>query len=113
MSLHHRSRGRYGVAVTPAAQRVVGAVLLLATGMLSLPVAAFLLDGRSTENWIIPVQLLAMAVTGAALTVGLPALARDGASTGRRIRTGIWWGLLAAIVGVAVSWFLISGFGGA
>lgn len=99
--------------MTPAAQRVVGAVLLLATGMLSLPVAAFLLDGRATENWIIPVQLLAMAVTGAALTVGLPGLAREGASTGRRIRTGIWWGLLAALVGVVVSWFLISGFGGA
>jgi hypothetical protein len=99
--------------VTPAAQRVVGIVALLVTGMLSLPVAAFLLDGRTTENWIIPVQLLAMAVTGAALTVGLPALAREGESTGRRVRTGIWWGLLAALVGVLVSWFLISGFGGA
>ena len=99
--------------MSPAAQRVVGVVVLLVTGMLSLPVAAFLLDGRGTENWIIPVQLLAMAVTGAALTVGLPALAREGATTGQRIRTGTWWGLLAALVGVLVSWFLISGFGGA
>ena len=99
--------------MSPAAQRVVGVVVLLATGMLSLPVAAFLLDGRGTENWIIPVQLVAMAATGAALTVALPALARAGASTGQRVRTGIWWGLLAALAGVLVAWFLISGFGGA
>ena len=92
---------------------MVGIVVLLVTGMMSLPVAAFLLDGESTENWIIPVQLLAMAAIGAALTVALPALAREGSSTGRRARTGIWWGLLAAVAGVAVSWFLISGLRGA
>jgi hypothetical protein len=96
-----------------SAQRVVGVVLLLATGILSLPVAAFLLDGRGTENWIIPVQLLAMAVTGAALTVGLPALAREGATTGQRIRYGIGWGVLAALVGVAIFWFLLNGINGA
>lgn len=99
--------------MSPSAQRVVGVVLLLATGMLSLPVAAFLLDGRGTENWIIPVQLLAMAVTGAALAVGLPALAREGATTGQRVRTGIGWGLLAALVGVAIFWFLLNGINGA
>jgi hypothetical protein len=99
--------------VSPAAQRVVGVVILLATGVMSLPLAAYVLDGRGTENWIIPVQLLAMAVIGAALTVALPALAREGAPTGRRIRTGMWWGLLAALVGVALAWFLVSGFRGA
>ena len=81
---------------------------------MSLPVAAFLLDGRTTENWIIPVQLLATAATGAALAVALPALAREGASTGRRVRTGIWWGLLAAsLAGVLLAWFLLNGFSGA
>lgn len=113
MWLGHRSPDHYVRRMSPSAQRVVGIVVLLATGMLSLPVAAFLLDGRGTENWIIPVQLLAMAVTGAALAVALPALAREGAGTGRRARTGIWWGLLAALVGVLVSWLLISGFRGA
>ncbi len=113
MWLGHRSADHYVRRMSPSAQRVVGIVALLVTGMLSLPVAAFLLDGRATENWIIPVQLLAMAATGAALTVGLPALAHEGDSTGRRARTGIWWGLLAALVGVLVSWFLVSGFGGA
>ena len=99
--------------MNPAAQRTIGIVVLLGAGMLSLPMAASFLDGRSTENWIVPAQLLAMALVGAGVTVALPALARDGAPTSRRARTGVWWGLLAAIVGVAVFWFLINGLGGA
>jgi uncharacterized membrane-anchored protein len=99
--------------VTTTVQRVVGALVLLVTGMLSLPVSAALFDGPATENWVIVIQLVAMAATGAAVTVALPALAREGASTARRARTGIWWGLLAALVGVLVFWFLINGINGA
>ncbi|HEV2797338.1 MAG TPA: hypothetical protein VGV65_06925 [Nocardioides sp.] len=99
--------------MTPQAQRVVGIIVLLAAGILSLPVAASLLDGQGTENWILPVQLLAMAVVGAAVAVALPALAREGADTGRRVVTGIGWGLLAALVGVAIFWLLLNGFDGA
>ena len=99
--------------MSPAAQRVVGAVVLFVTGLLSLPAAAFLFDSQGSENWIIPVQLGAMAATGAVVTVVLPALASEGASTSRRARTGIWWGLLAALVGVLVFWFALSGTGGA
>ena len=99
--------------MTPSAQRVVGIVVLLVTGVLSLPLSASLLDGQGTENWIIPVQLVAMAAVGAGVTVALPALAGEGASTGRRAMTGIWWGLLAAVVGVLVSWLLLNGIRGA
>ena len=99
--------------MTSTSQRVVGIVVLFVTGLLSLPVSAFLLDSEGTENWIVPVQLVAMAATGAAVTVALPALAREGAGTARRARTGIWWGLLAAIVGVLVSWFALNGIRGA
>ncbi|WP_210440378.1 hypothetical protein [Nocardioides xinjiangensis] len=99
--------------MTASVQRAVGIVVLLVLGALSLPVAASFLDGEGTENWIIPVQLLAMAAVGAAVTVGLPALARDGADTTRRALTGAWWGLLAAFVGVLVFWVLVSGFDGA
>ena len=95
------------------AQRVVGAVVLLAAGMLSLPLSAALFDGEGTENWIAPVQLLLMAAIGAGLAVALPALAREGASTGRRAMTGMWWGLLAALVGVLLFWFLVNGLNGA
>ena len=99
--------------VTPTAQRVVGMIVLLVTGMLSLPVSAALFDGPATENWVIVIQLVAMAATGAVVAIALPALAREGASTVRRARTGIWWGLLAALVGVAVFWFLLNGINGA
>ena len=88
-------------------------ILLLAAGVLSLPISAAFLDGEGTENWIVPAQLLVMGLVGAAVTVALPALARADGSTGRRALTGAWWGLLAAFVGVLVYWFLINGIGGA
>ena len=99
--------------MTRAAQRVVGIVVLLVLGVLSLPAAAYVLDEQGTENWIVPVQLVVMAAVGAAVTVALPGLAREGATTGRRALTGAWWGLLAAAVGVVVFWLLISGVSGA
>ena len=99
--------------MSPTVQRAVGIVVLLVTGMLSLPVSASLFDDQGTENWIVPVQLLVMAAIGAGLAVVLPALAREGAPTGRRAMTGAWWGLLAAFVGVLVFWVLLNGFGGA
>ena len=99
--------------MSPTLQRVVGALALLVAGMLSLPLAAFVLDDRGTENWILPVQLLVMAAIGAGATVALPALARGGASPARRALTGAGWGLLAALVGVLVFWLLLSGFRGA
>ena len=99
--------------MTRAAQRIVGIIVLLVLGMLSLPAVAYVLDDPGTENWIVPVQLLVMAAVGAAVTVALPGLAREGASTGRRAMTGAWWGLLAAFVGVVVFWLLLNGFDGA
>jgi hypothetical protein len=99
--------------MSPAAQRVIGIVVLLGTGIYSLPLVASVLDGEGTENWIVPVQLLAMAAIGAALALALPAMARDGASAGRRALTGIWWGLLAALLGVLLAWLLINGVSGA
>jgi|SRR6478735_10092814 len=99
--------------MTRAAQRIVGIVVLLVLGILSLPAAASVLDGQGTENWIVPVQLAAMAAIGAGVTIALPGLAREGATTGRRAMTGAWWGLLAAAVGVVVFWLLLSGFDGA
>ncbi len=94
-------------------QRLVGLLVLLVAGMLSLPVAASVLDDEGAQNWILPVQLLVMAAIGAGVTLALPALAPAGASTGRRALTGAGWGLLTAFVGVLVFWLLISGLGGA
>ncbi len=99
--------------MTRPVQRVVGIVVLLVLGVLSLPAAAYVLDAPGTENWIVPVQLVVMAAVGAAVTLALPGLAREGATTGRRALTGAWWGLLAAFVGVLVFWLLLNGLGGA
>jgi len=97
-------------------QRVTGLLLLLVAGLASLPVVAFFLDGQDgegTENWIVPVQLLVMALVGAAVTVAIPALAMAGASTRARAFTGAGWGVAAAGVGVVVFFLLISGIDGA
>ena len=99
--------------MTRATQRVVGIVVLLVLGVLALPISAAVIDGEGAENWIIVADLVAMAAVGAAVTIALPGMAREGASTGRRAMTGAWWGLLAAAVGVAAFWLLLSGFGGA
>lgn len=56
-----------------SADRLLGFAVLLVLGMISLPASAYVLDDPGTENWIVPVQLLAMAALGAAVTVGLPA----------------------------------------
>lgn len=94
-------------------QRLLGIAVLAVTGYLSLPAAAYLLDGPATENLIIPVQLVAMAVVGAVCALLLPALAPAGAGPGRRALVGAGWGLLAALVGVLVFWFLLNGLRGA
>ena len=92
-------------------QRALGAIGLLTAGILSLPVVASVLDGQGTENWIIPVDLLLMAGIGAGAGLALPALTPPGSSTGRRALIGAAWGLLAALVGLFVFWFLLNGFG--
>ena len=86
--------------------------MLLVLGALVWPGTAFFFE-EGTENWIVPVGLLAAMAIGAAVTIALPALARAGASTGRRALTGAWWGLLASFAGVVVFWFLLNGFSGA
>ena len=94
-------------------QRALGAIGLVTAGILSLPVVASVLDGPGTENWIIPVDLLLMAGVGAGAGVALPALTTAGAPTGRRALIGAAWGILAALIGLFVFWFLLNGFGGA
>lgn len=94
-------------------QRAVALVVLLAAGILSLPLAAAVLDSSRTENWIILAHLLVMAAIGAAITVALPAIARAGAPTGTRALTGVGWGMLAAFAGMLVFWLLLNGLRGA
>lgn len=99
--------------MSSATQRLVGVVVLAVTGVFSLPVTAYVLDGPSTENWIVPVQLAAMAAVGAGSALLLPALAPSGAGRGRRALVGAGWGVCAALLGVLVFWFLLNGLRGA
>ena len=94
-----------------SAQRLTGLLVLLVAGILSLPLSAALFDGEGSENWILPVALVVMAAIGAGLSFGLPALAGETATAGRRALVGAGWGVLASVVGVLVFWVLLNGFG--
>ena len=95
------------------AQRAVALAVLLVAGILSLPVAAFFLDGRSTENYVLPAQLLAMALVGSVVGRLLPGLAGAGATPRRAGVVGAVTGLGMAVLGVLLFFVLLSGFDGA
>jgi hypothetical protein len=91
--------------------RLLGWLVLLAAGLLSLPIAASFLDDQGTENWILPVQVAVMLAVGALLGVALPGFV--GGTTGRRVAVGAAYGLGAALVGLVVFFLLLSGLDGA
>ena len=86
----------------PGTQRIIALVVLLVAGVLSLPVVAALLDGGPSENLIVPVQLVLMAVVGATVGYLLPGLAGDDSSTGRGAAFGALVGVATALLGLAV-----------
>lgn len=94
-------------------QRVTALLLLLVAGVVSLPLAAYLLDDEGSENWIIPAQLGGMAVVGALVGMLLPGLAGSGSSTRRAALVGAAVALLMAVVGVALFFLILNGFDGA
>jgi hypothetical protein len=94
-------------------QRVAAVVVLLAAGMLSLPVSAAFLDGEGTENWVVPAQLAGMAVIGAVVGALLPGLAGAGSSARQGARIGVFVGVVMAVLGIAVLFLLLNGIDGA
>jgi hypothetical protein len=112
-----KQRLRYGPAVSeasavaehPGAQRPVALVLLLAAGVMSLPIAAYFSDDEGNENWILPLALGGAALVGALVGGLLPGLAGRHAT---RVR-GMWVGALVAVgmllLGTVVFFLLISG----
>lgn len=93
--------------------RVVALVGLVVVGVLSLPLVAAVLDGEGTENWIIPVQLVLMALVGALVGRLVPALAGDGSTRGRAMLVGAAVGVAAAVAGILIFFLLLSGLDGA
>ena len=96
-----------------SSQRAIAVLLLLVAGVLSLPVVAYFFDGQGTENWIIPIELLVMALLGAVVGRALPGLAGAGATPGRAMVVGAITGVVASFVGVVLFFLLLSGFEGA
>lgn len=94
-------------------QRVVALVVLLAAGIVSLPVAAYFLDDEGAENWIIPAALGGMAIVGALVGVVLPGIARPGSSSARAARVGAIAGIVMTLLGVVIFFLILSGFDGA
>ena len=99
-------------AANSGAQRVGALLLLLPAGILSLPVAAAFLDGEGQENWIVPVQLVAMALLGVLVGTFLPGLAGPSASRARGQVVGALVGIAMGVLGVVIFFVLLSGFDG-
>jgi hypothetical protein len=96
-----------------AGQRWTAVVVLLVLGVFSLPVTAFFFDGEGSENWIIPVAVLLMAVLGAIVGSMLPGLAGAGATQQRGAMIGAAVGVAMLVLGIVVFFLLLSGFDGA
>jgi MFS family permease len=92
---------------------VLTLLVLLVLGIVSLPLVASVLDGEGTENWILPVQLLAMAVIGALAGWLVPALGGRDASRRRGILIGAVLGVAAGVVGLVIFFLLLNGISGA
>jgi hypothetical protein len=95
------------------ARRIAACLVLLALGIVSLPVTAYFLDGLGRENWIVPVQLAVMAVVGALVGLLVPVLAGADARPRRGALVGAGLGVGAAVVGAGVFFLLLSAPGGA
>lgn len=87
-------------------------LVLLALGVLSLPLVALVFDQAGQQAWIIPAQVVVMAVIGAGVGVLVPSLAGSGASRARAATVRA----LIALAGVAISLvlfvMLLDGIGG-
>jgi hypothetical protein len=96
-----------------AGQRWTAVLILLVLGVFSLPVTAFFFDGEGSENWIIPVAVLVMAVLGAVVGSLLPGVAGPDATQQRGALIGAVVGVLMLVLGIVVFFLLLSGFDGA
>lgn len=83
--------------------------LLVAAGLVSLPVVAAFLDGPSTDDLIVPAQIALMAVAGALIGYLQPGIAGAASSSARSAGFGALVGVAAALVGVAVFFLLMNG----
>ena len=94
-------------------QRPLAVVILLAAGVVSLPLSALFFDGRDTENYVLPIAFVAMAVIGALVGTVLPGIAGSDASPSKGRLVGAVVGVVMVVLGTLVFFLLLSGFDGA
>lgn len=92
-----------------AIPRPLALLLLVVCGLLSLPAVAALLDGESTDELIVPVQIAVMTVLGAVVGYLAPALGGAGSSRMRSVGVGVVVAVVAALVGGVVLFVLLGG----
>ena len=95
--------------IPTTSQRPIALLLIVVDGLISLPVAAAILDGESTDQLIIPVQLTVMAALGALVGYALPGLGGEGSSRPRSAGIGAVLGVVVALVSVALFYLLLDG----
>jgi hypothetical protein len=111
--------------------RVLAVIGLLVVGIVLLPLLASFLDGEGTENLILPIHLVVMAVLGALVWRALPpapdshrATTSAGTTSGgpavgertssaRLLLAGAVVGVAAGVVALLLFFVLLSGFDGA
>lgn len=95
--------------VGPWVQRAMAAAVIVPASVVSLPIAASVLDhppGR--ENWILPAAAAGSIGTGAAVGSLLPGIAGAEASRLRSAAVGAGIGLASAVAGTAALFLLIT-----
>jgi len=93
----------------PGLHRPIAILILLVTGVLSLPVSALFLDGQDTENYVLPAALVAMALIGVVVGSLLPGLAGEHATRGKARWVGAVVGVATLVVGTLVFFVLLNG----
>lgn len=101
--------GQGSAQANPGLHRPLALLVLLAGGVLSLPLAAAFLDGEDTDNWVLPAAFVAMAVFGAVVGSILPGLAGPHASAGRGRAVGAVAGVAMVALGALVFYVLLNG----
>lgn len=91
----------------PGHQRAMALVLIIGTGIISFPLSAAFLDGPTTEDLIVPVHIVLMAVFGATVGYLLPGLAGAGSRSARSASAGACVGVLAAFVAIVLFFLLL------
>lgn len=92
-----RAGSHYGIAL----------VILIAAGIISFPLVAAVLDGPATEDVIVPLHLVLMAVLGAVVGHRLPGLAGVGSSSVRSTSAGACVGVATALAAAALFFLLL------